>query len=341
MNLITRLEDACRRHPLNIALPESDDRRTIQAAAMLVQSGCVRSVVLLDGRPKVIELCTSAGVDFTAIQKSIVFADEQFKHLPEETIRHYLEQLKARGKSVHQEELDRQSENRLLLAGELLFQRKVDAVVAGAVSTTAEVIRAAISSVGLASGCRTVSGSFILTQPDTNINIPPALMFADSAVVPEPSPTQLVDIASSTVATWNQVMAEDFGPPRLAFLSFSTKGSATHPASVRMAEAAAEFKRRFPAVNSDGELQFDAAIMPEIATRKCPESPVAGRANILIFPDLNSGNIAYKIAQRLGRYSAYGPLLQGLNQPYCDLSRGASASDIYAAALINLLRART
>ncbi len=341
MNFITQLEAACRKAPSNIALPESNDLRTLQAASMLASSGCVKSIVLLHSRSTVEQLCANGGIDFGAIKDSVIFADEKFQHLPEETIRHYLDHLRARGKAADQEELDRQAENRLLLAGELLFQRRVDAVVAGAVSTTADVIRAAISSVGMAAGCRTVSGSFIMTKPENSLNLPAAIMLADAGVVPEPNPAQLIDIAAATVATWNQVMSKEFGHARVAFLSFSTKGSASHPAAVKMAEASTEFKRRFPEVESDGELQFDAAIIPDVAARKCPDSPVAGRANILIFPDLNSGNIAYKVAQRLGGYAAYGPILQGLNRPYCDLSRGASASDIYAAALINLLRART
>ena len=217
-------------------------------------------------------------------------------------------------------------------AAERLQRGAVDSVLAGNVSTTAEVIRAAIRGVGLRSSCRTVSGSFMMVSPQDQV-----LLFADAGVVIEPTVQQLVEIASSSVDTWRALVPQI--PPRVAFLSFSTKGSAVHPHAEKIRQAADIFKQRFPDVVSDGELQFDAAYVPEVARTKCPESPLKGEANCLVFPDLQAGNIGYKLVQRLGGYAAYGPILQGLAKPYSDLSRGASVADIVSSTYINQVRA--
>jgi phosphate acetyltransferase len=225
-------------------------------------------------------------------------------------------------------------------AAELLRDGEVTAVLAGAVATTASVIRAGISGVGLAPGVRTVSGAFIMYRPTpAGPAAPRLLLYADAGVVIAPTVNQLVDIASESAKTWQRIVTPITGEaPVLAFLSYATKGSATHETAARIAEAQALFKQRHPEVASDGEMQFDAAIDAEIGARKAPGSPVAGRANCCVFPDLAAGNIAYKITQRLGGYDAYGPILQGLNKPFSDLSRGSTVADIVMSACINLLR---
>lgn len=222
---------------------------------------------------------------------------------------------------------------RLADAAAAISRGDLDAVLAGNQSTTADVIRAGISGVGLAAGVRTVSGAFIMNRVASN----EVLLYADCGVVIAPTVKQLVDIASESVKTWRLVMPAT--PPVVAFLSFSTKGSASHEAAEKIAEAHRAFKERCPDVASDGELQFDAAVDAEIGRKKAPGSPAAGRANCFIFPDLGAGNIAYKITQRLGGFEAYGPVLQGLSRPFSDLSRGATVADILASAYINLARA--
>lgn len=217
-------------------------------------------------------------------------------------------------------------------AAAALTRGDLDAVLAGNQSTTSNVIRAGIAGVGLAAGVRTVSGAFIMNRVATG----EVLLFADCGVVIAPTVKQLVDIASESVKTWQLVMPD--APPVVAFLSFSTKGSANHEAADKVAEAHRAFKERCPDVASDGELQFDAAIDSEIGQKKAPGSPAAGRANCFVFPDLGAGNIAYKIAQRLGGFEAYGPILQGLARPFSDLSRGSTVADILASAYINLAR---
>lgn len=207
---------------------------------------------------------------------------------------------------------------------------RADAMVGGAVAATADVIRAGLWCVGCAAGVRTVSGSFLMLPPDGGR----PLLFADSAVVVEPDDAQLMDIARASAHMWESLFA---GPPRIAALSFSTKGSADHPAARRMAALAERLAGE--GFMADGELQVDAALIPEVAASKAPRSAISGRADVLLFPDLQSANIGYKLVQRLGGWRAIGPLVQGLARPVFDLSRGCSASEIVDTACIAVLGA--
>ncbi len=225
--------------------------------------------------------------------------------------------------------------SRLAEAASALTRGELDAVLSGNQATTSDVIRAGISGVGLAPGCRTVSGAFIMNRVKA-AGANDILLFADCGVVIAPTVRQLVDIAVESVRTWRLVMPET--PPVVAFLSYSTKGSASHESAEKIAEAWRAFQERMPDVASDGEMQFDAAIDAEIGAKKAPGSQAAGRANCFIFPDLGAGNIAYKITQRLGGYEAYGPVLQGLSRPFSDLSRGSTVADVLVSAYINLAR---
>lgn len=220
----------------------------------------------------------------------------------------------------------------LQTAAALLAQKKVQAVLAGAVYTTADVIRAAIGGVGLAPDVRTVSGAFMMDGPDDQL-----YLFADCGVVIAPTVRQLKDIAVESVRTWQHLVPDV--EPVVAFLSYSTAGSAQHESALKMREAWQAFREAMPEIRSFGEMQFDCAMDAPVAARKAPQSDVRGDANCLIFPDLGAANIAYKITQRLAGYAAYGPILQGLAQPFSDLSRGSTEADIEASAYLNLIRA--
>lgn len=211
----------------------------------------------------------------------------------------------------------------------------VDGMTGGSMFSSPHVIRAAIKCIGPCRGIRTISSTFQMTLPDGPLGPSRTVMFADAALVPTPDMSQLADIGESTAETYRQLVG---GEPVVAYLSFSTKGSTDHPDARKMADAAAELRRRRPDLKTDGELQADAALLESVAERKCPGSEVAGKANVFIFPDLGAANICYKFVERLTGATAIGMIAQGLARPMNDLSRGCSAEDVIQLATITALQ---
>lgn len=308
MDFDAGVRERCRGLSGKIGLPESLDDRTLSAAHQLLSDDIIDQVTLFADAEAAWAVCDKHKIALKRHAKRIAWHPAP----PDQA---------------------------LTAAGELLAKKQIDAVVAGAVHTTANVIRAVLSTVGLAPGCRTVSGCFMLHRTNPVTRAPEVMLFADSGVVIDPNGRQLLDIAKSSVDTWRCIMGPDH-PPVVAFLSFSTAGSAQHDNVTKMSEAVKQFKEKYPDIAADGEMQFDAAYDASVGARKFPGSKVPGKANCFIFPNLDAGNIAYKMAQRLGGFAAYGPILQGAALPYSDLSRGATAHDIVMSAYINLLRAK-
>ena len=224
----------------------------------------------------------------------------------------------------------------LMQGATMVASGAVDGMVAGCVRTTADVVRTALVCVGLAPGMETLSSAFYMVLPADHPRGRRVLTFTDAGVVPPPTPAQLAEIAAAAVVARRRIVGDD---PRVAFLSYSTKGSAGGATVEAVRTAFGVFRERMPDIVADGELQADAALDPGVAARKAPGSPVAGDANVLVFPDLGAANLSYKLVQYLGGAVALGPILQGLARPLNDLSRGAVAEDVVAVSCITALQA--
>jgi len=319
MSLLEDIKKNAKTLNKRIVLPEGYEERTIQAASEIMREGIAQ--IILIGNPgeiksKAKELGVTNIEDATIIDPISHQKKEQYADL-------MVEIRKAKG--LTKEEALKLIENPLFLATLMIKAGDADGEVAGADNATGDVLRPAFQYVKTLPGISVVSGAFIMILPNGEYGDNGMLVFADCAVHPDPDAKQLAEIAVSTAKTTKAITGMD---PKVALLSFSTKASASHPMVDKVVEATKIAQESAPEFQFDGDLQADAAIVEAVGAKKAPDSKIAGKANVLVFPDLQSGNIAYKLVQRMAKAEAIGPILQGMAAPINDLSRGCSVSDI-------------
>lgn len=328
MNFLEQIKQRAKSDIKTIVLPESTDIRTIKAAAMILEEG-IANVVLVGNEQEIKKL--AGDIDISKAQIIDPLSTEKF----EDYVNTFYEMRKAKGITLEQAE--QTMKNPLYFGVMMVKKGEADGMVAGAINSTANTLRPALQILKTAPGTKLVSAFFVMVVPDCEYGSNGTFVYADSGLVENPTADELSEIAIASAKSFKSLVQSE---PKVAMLSYSTYGSAKSELTEKVIKATQLAKEKAPDLVLDGELQADAAIVPSVGKSKAPGSCVAGEANVLVFPDLNCGNIAYKLTQRLAKAEAYGPITQGIAKPVNDLSRGCSAEDIVGVVAITAVQAQ-
>lgn len=331
MSAIDKFVARARAARKNLVLPEGMDPRVVTAANKIIAEGVAARVIVLGTAEELERSCQEAGIK----ERKFESLDHTTCDFFEEYAAQFCAMREKKGMTI--EGAREAMKNRIFFGSMMTRNGMVDGLVAGSIASTPDMLRAAFTCIGTAPGIKIGSSCFVMDLVKPTPSGDDVLIYSDCGVNPNPNAEELVDIAMAASNTYRSLMNQT---PRVAFLAFSTYGSAKHEILDKIVKAAAMFKEKVKNegldIITDGELQADAALVPAVAASKAKGSPVAGAANVLIFPDLNAGNICYKLTERLAGAAAYGPILQGLAKPVNDLSRGCKAEDIFGVAAITI-----
>ncbi len=329
MSFIETIKERAKKDVKTIVLPESMDTRVMEAASKILEEGIANVIII--GTPEEIN---ESAKDFDISKATII--DPYTSELTEELILKLVELRKSKG-LTYEDAKKLLLEDYMYYACMLVKDGKADGCVSGACHSTSNTLRPALQIIKTKPGVELVSAFFLMVVPDCEYGANGTFVFADSGLEQNPDSVKLAAIAASSAESFQLLVEEE---PKVAFLSHSTMGSAKHADVDKVVEAVNIAKEKYPEYKMDGELQLDAAIIPSVAASKAPNSEVAGQANVLVFPDLDAGNIGYKLVQRLAKAEAYGPVCQGIAAPVNDLSRGCSADDIVGVVAITAVQAQ-
>ena len=331
MNFVDAMKKKAGELQNRLVLPEGTEERTVAAAAQIIKEKLAASVTLLGNKADIEKVAAAKGVSLAGI--NIIGPENSEWH--DDFAAVYCELRAKKGMTMEQAHVD--MKNALRFGAMMVRKNKADAMVAGALSATADVLRAGLTIIGTAPGMKTASSCFVMDMHNSKWGADGIMIFSDCAVVPCPTSEQLADIAGAAAESCRTMLGVE---PVVAMMSFSTKGSGGKDENVlRVQEGVRIAKEKFPSLCLDGEIQADAALIPSVTEKKAPGSPITGKVNTLIFPDLGAGNIGYKLVQRLAGADAFGPILQGFASPISDLSRGCSVEDIVITSAVTLVQA--
>ena len=332
MNFVEEMKSKAKSLQNSLVLPEGTEERTVIAAGKIIAEKVAKKVILIGNVDEVKKVAAANKVSLDGVD----IIDSTSSEWNDEFANEYYELRKKKGMTPEQAKED--IKNPLRFGAMMVRKDKADAMVAGALSATADVLRAGLTIIGTAPGMKTASSCFVMDTHNPKWGADGVLIFSDCAVIPTPTSEQLADIAGAAANSCKVMLGAE---PVVAMMSYSTKGSGGNKDEniLRVQEGVKLAHEKFPELLLDGELQADAALIPSVTEKKAPGSPITGKVNTLVFPELGAGNIGYKLVQRLAGADAFGPILQGFAKPISDLSRGCSADDIVTTAAITLVQA--